>query len=137
MTKLCKWDTIFAIKKVNTNKVGGKLMTLKEEMQKNRDEEITRMREEDIERTKNAIRKWFLDEQLKDKKESDFQICITWYEDKLILNYDLANTLTDRIVPEKAKQEFIEGLEEKLDEEGIEMNPKIKEIEWELTIKLS
>lgn len=137
MTKLCKRDTIFAIKKVNTNKVGGKLMALKEEMQKNRDEEITKMREEDVERTKNAIRKWFLDKQLEDKKESDFRTYITWYEDKLILNYNPTNTLTDRIVPEKAKQEFIESLGEKLDEEGIEMTPKVKEIEWEVTIKLS
>lgn len=112
-------------------------MALKEEMQKNRDEEITKMREEDVERTKNAIRKWFLDKQLEDKKESGFRTYITWYEDKLILNYNPTNTLTDRIVPEKAKQEFIESLGEKLDEEGIEMTPKVKEIEWELTIKLS
>lgn len=112
-------------------------MTLKEEMQKIRDEEIARMCEEDVESTKNVIRQWFLDKQSGDKKQSDFSASICWYNDKLILNYDENANLSSTIVPEQAKEEFIESLEEKLYDEGIEMNPEKEGAAWSLIVELS
>jgi len=129
---------MFVMKKVNANKVGGKLMTLKEEMQKNRDEEIKRMQEEQAEEAKNKIRKWFLDKQLKDKKETEFQVLICWYDHDLILDYDQGNKLVSAVVPSKAKEEFIESLNKKLEEEEIEMvSDEDSEIAWILTVELS
>lgn len=125
------------MKKVNTNKVGGKLMTLKEEMQKNRDEEIKSIMEDDVEEAKNKIRKSFLDKQLKNKTESYFKVHMCWYEDDLILDYTLKNRIAS-IMPYKAKKEFIESLKKKLESEGIRMFPDgDSTIAWYLTVKLS
>lgn len=129
---------MFVMKKVNTNKVGGKLMTLKEEMQKNRNEEMKKMREEEVVGAKDKIRKYFLMEQLKDKKESRFEVRIFWYENNLILDYDMKNELVRGIVTEKAKSEFIESLIKELEKEEIGMFPVDNtETAWILTVELS
>lgn len=126
------------MKKVNTNKVGGKLMTLKEEMQKNRDEEIKRMKEEAVEEAKNKIRERFLDKQSKDKKESNFTVHICWYNHDLILDYNQENKIASGIVPDKAKKEFIESLHKKLEKEEIGMvSDEDSAIAWFLTVELS
>lgn len=126
------------MKKVNTNKVGGKLMTLKEEMQKNRDEEIKRMKEEAVEEAKNKIRERFLDKQSKDKKESNLKVHICWYNHDLILDCDIGNKIASGIEPAKAKREFIESLNKKLQEEEVGMVPDgDSTIAWFLTVELS
>lgn len=126
------------MKEVNTNKVGGKLMTLKEEMQKNRDEEIKRMKEEAVEEAKNKIRESFLDKQSKNKKESHFTVHICWYNHDLILDYNQENKIASGIEPAKAKGEFIDSLYKKLQEEEVGMVPdEDSTTAWFLTVELS
>lgn len=113
-------------------------MTLKEEMQKNRNEEMNRMKEEEVEEAKNKIRKRFLDKQLQDKKESKFEVHICWYNHDLILDRDEEAKIASEIVPSKAKREFIESLDKKLEKEEIGMvSDEDSEIAWILTVELS